>query len=220
MKKIIVIGGKGTAVNVAEALVDARETYNEKIEFLGFAIDDETLGDEINGFPVLCKTREVNEKFSKYEDVQFLFQLHRMDKMVERKKLVNSYGIDSKKWFTFVHPLSFVSKSVRLGYGTVVYANCAIHSNAIIGNHCMFSANTTIGHDTIIKDNVFTGTHVCIGSYVNIEECNFFGQNVAVKGEVSIAKNNLFGISATVSKNVEVSNKILIGTPAKSFKSL
>ena len=29
------------------------------VEFLGFAFDDPTFGDEINGFPLLCGSREV-----------------------------------------------------------------------------------------------------------------------------------------------------------------
>jgi hypothetical protein len=40
MTKVIVIGGKGTAVVVAEQIVDARTRYGVPIEFIGFAFDD------------------------------------------------------------------------------------------------------------------------------------------------------------------------------------
>ena len=62
MDKVVIIGGKGSAVVIAEQLYDMQiKTGNA--EFIGFAFDDEKIGQSINGFPVLCKTYEAYEKF-------------------------------------------------------------------------------------------------------------------------------------------------------------
>lgn len=218
--KIIILGGKGTAVNIAEAIYDANKRFNEKIEFLGFAFDDETIGDSINGFPVLCGTMELMEKYSSFNDVKFIFQMNHQEKMKERALLVQSYNIPPKKWFTFIHPSAYVAKSVKIGFGSVIFAHCAVHSNVKIGNHCTFSATTTIGHDTIIGDHVFTATHVCIGSSVSIEDYLFFGQNSTVNGSTLIKENNLIGLGTCVIRDINVSNKVFAGTPAKVIKSI
>jgi acetyltransferase EpsM len=218
--KIIILGGKGTAVNIAEAIYDANKRFNEKIEFLGFAFDDETIGDSINGFPVLCGTMELMEKYSSFNDVKFIFQLNHQEKMRERGLLAQSYNIPPEKWFTFIHPSAYVAKSAKIGFGSVIFAHCAVHSNANIGNHCTFSASTTIGHDTIVGDHVFTATHVCIGSDVRISKYSFFGQNTTVKSGVKINENNLIGLGASVINDIYESNKVIIGTPAKAIKSI
>lgn len=219
-KKIIIIGGKGTALNIAEAIIDADIRFNAPVEFIGFAFDDESMGDTISGYPVLCKTKEVYSKYGHIDDVAFIFQMHHQLKMEERAELIASYNIPDNKWFTFIHPSAFVSRSVKLGFGTVVYVNCAIHSNTIIGNHCTFCALTTIGHDSIIGNNVFTATHVCIGSSVQIKDCNFLGQNSTITSAMKIEANNLIGLGAVIIKNIEESNGIYVGSPARFLKKL
>lgn len=218
--KIIILGGKGTAINIAEGIYDAQQRFNKNIEFLGFAFDDGAIGDSINGFPVLCGTKQVMEKYSDFNDVKFIFQMNHQEKMKERGVLVQSYNIPSEKWFTFIHPLAYVAKSAKIGCGSVIFANCAIHSNTKIGNHCTFSASTTIGHDTMVGNHVFTATHVCIGSNVSLEDYLFFGQNSTVNGSIKIKENNLIGLGASVINDIDVTNKIFIGTPAKTVRSI
>jgi len=218
--KIIIIGGKGTAINIAEGIYDAEKRYGEKIECLGFAFDDESFGEFINGFPLLCKTTDLMIKYGKFEDVKFIFQMNHQEKMKERALLVKSYNIPNEKWFTFIHPSAYVSKSARIGHGSVIFANCAVHANTVIGNHCTLSSLTTIGHDTYLGNHVFMATHVCIGSSVHINDNVFFGQNTTVSGSLSINENNIIGLGASVIKNIKETNKVLVGTPAKVIRSI
>ena len=218
--KVIIIGGKGTAVNIAEGIYDAERRYGENIECLGFALDDRNFGDSINGFPILCKTYEAFDKYGNYGDVKFIFQMNNQNKMKERGELVKSYDIPPEKWFTFIHPSAFVAKSAKIGHGSVIFAHCAIHSNTIIGNHCTLSALTTVGHDTIIGDHVFMATHVCIGSSVSMGDYLFFGQNTTVTGSINIKGNNLIGLGACVLQDIKDSNKVFVGIPAKSSRSI
>jgi len=220
VKKIIIIGGKGTAVNIAEGILDAQMNHNAPINFLGFAFDDLSNGNSINDFPILCKTTEAWEKYKDEEDVYFIFQMNHQNKMKERMDLIESYEIPPERWFTFIHPTAFVSKSVKIGYGTVIFVGCAIHANAEIGNHCTLSALTTIGHDTKIGNHVFMSTHVCIGSYATLGENSFYGQNTTVTGSVKIEKENLIGLGAVVVKDINETNKVIVGFPAKPVRDI
>ena len=110
MDKIIVLGGKGSAVVIAEQIYDA-QCKGENIELLGFAFDDPTFGKEINGFPLLCHTYEAYEKYERYSDVKFIYQLYRPDLMEVRIKLRESFGIPIERYATFVHPMATVTQS-------------------------------------------------------------------------------------------------------------
>lgn len=98
-KKIVMLGGIGTAVNIAEQIQHARDNFNFKDEFLGFAFDDESFGNEINGFPILGKTRSIWDKLGAYSDIYFMYQLYRPDKIKER-----SHGFQSLRflWKGFI----------------------------------------------------------------------------------------------------------------------
>src|SRR5690625_2510459 len=114
MKKIVIIGGKGTAVVIAEQIYDGISKFNLDLEILGFAFDDDSFGEEINGFPIVAKTYEVYEKFKDHQDVYFIFSLYRSDLIEERISLRESYRIPKERFITFVHPLATVTKSVKM----------------------------------------------------------------------------------------------------------
>jgi len=76
MQEVVIIGGKGTAINLAEQIEDARVRFGYPMRVYGFAIDDPALGQQIAGFPVLCGTQEAARKYID-GDVQFLFALYR-----------------------------------------------------------------------------------------------------------------------------------------------
>jgi sugar O-acyltransferase (sialic acid O-acetyltransferase NeuD family) len=214
MTKIIIIGGKGTAVVVAEQIWDARTRFNAPVEFLGFAFDDPAFGPEINGFPVLCKTHEVKARYGSYADVKFIFQLYRSDKIVERVKLRDSYGIPAERFCTFVHPAAYVARSARLGNGCVVCSNTAINPNVVISGFNTFNIGCLVGHDSRTGPNCFFAGHSCIGSNVTIDECTFVGLNASVKNFVHVGHTCLVGMAANVVSDV-APNVTVIGNPAR-----
>ena len=215
--KIVIIGGKGTPVNIAEQIYDAQHKYNQDVEMLGFAFDDESFGDQINGFPILCKTYEAKEKFAKMKDVRFVFSLYRSDKIKERALLRDSYDIPLEKFYTFIHPTAFVSKSAKLGMGTVISSNCVINTNTVIGNHNTFNAACLVGHDTVIGDNNFFAAHTVIGSGLTIKNYVFTGLNSSLKNMITVEDNVIIGMAANVTKNIN-EDQIVVGNPAKPIE--
>lgn len=214
MKKIIIIGGKGTPVVIAEQILDAIEKFDAKYELLGFAFDDETFGDEINGLPILDKTYNIYQNYMKYKDVFFIFSLYRSDLIKERIKLRDSYQIPLNRYINFIHPLATVTRSVSLGFGNVFLANVVINPNVKMGNFNTFNSNALIGHDTVLGDSNFVAGHSVIGSNLNIGNGNFFGLNCSVKNFVHMNDYNLLGMASNVVKDVDT-NQILIGNPAR-----
>lgn len=215
MDKVIIIGGKGTAVIIAEQIYDAVHKYNAEIEFLGFAFDDETMGDSINGFPLLCKTYNAYREYGKFSDVKFIYSLYRPDLMKIRVELFQSFKIPDDRMYTFIHPSATILRSVRYGPGNVFLANVVANSNVVIGKNNTFNVGALIGHDTVIGDYNFSAAQVCIGSNINIAEGNFIGLNSSLRNFIQIGNYNIIGMQSNVTKNIG-NEDVLFGNPAVS----
>lgn len=216
MEKIIIIGGIGTALVVAEQIYDAQIKHKENIEFLGFAFDDESYGNEINGFPILSKTKQVFEKYKDYGDVKFIFQMYRADIIKERVDLMNSYNIPENKFTSFVHPTCTISRSAKIGIGTVIMANTVVNPNAVIGKFCTIQSNATIGHDSKMGDHNFIAAQATVGNIV-MGDRNFMGINSCTNNFITIGSDCFIGMASNVVKSVPSNTKVY-GNPAKPFE--
>ena len=211
--KIIFIGGRGTAIVVADQMLDAKQRFGMDIEVLGLALDDRSGGDEINGYPILCGIKDLYEKYGKYEDVKFIYQLYRPDVMRERTAILNNLNIPMEKFTNFIHPSVMVAKSVKIGIGNVILANAVVNCNAIIGNFNTVNSGTLLGHDITIGNNNYFAGQVCVGSGLTIGNMNFIGLNTSIRNGITIGDGNIVGMSSNITKSVGDDN-VLYGNPA------
>lgn len=216
MEKVIIIGGKGSAIVVAEQIFDSQIKHKANIEFLGFAFDDLSNGNEINGFPILCGTNEVYKKYKEFQDVKFIFQLYRPDLLKERIKLKNSYNIPNERFTTFIHPTCTISRSAVIGLGSVIMANTVVNPNASIGRFCTIQSNVTIGHDSIMGDYNFIATQSTVGNIV-MGDRNFMGINSCTNNFITIGDDCFIGMASNVVKSIPSNTKVY-GNPAKPFE--
>ena len=214
--KIIVIGGSGTALNIAEQIIDADKNYNSGIEFLGFAVDDPALGEIINGFPVLSRTNEVCRKYN-HEDIRFIFSLFKPEIMKERIKLRKDLCIPENRFVTFIHPSVFIAQSAKIGKGNVILSNSTIQQKVLIGNFNIINSNVVIEHDTIIGDSNFISASVCIGSKVIIRNGNFLGLNSTYKEGSELVDYIYIGMGSNVLSRC-LTPGIYYGNPCRKVK--
>ena len=211
--KIIFIGGRGTAIVVADQMWDAKQRFGMDIEVLGLALDDRSGGDEINGYPILCDIKDLYEKYGQYDDVRFIYQLYRPDVMRERTAILNNLNIPMEKFATFIHPSVMVAKSAKIGVGNVILANAVVNCNAIIGNFNTVNSGTLLGHDITIGNNNYFAGQVCVGSGLSIGNMNFIGLNTSIRNGITIGDGNIVGMSSNITKSVGDDN-VLYGNPA------
>lgn len=216
-EKVIIIGGKGTAVVIAEQIYDAQTRFGKDIEIMGFAFDDPLYKDGINGWPVLCGTKEAYEIYKNDQNVKFVYALYRSDLIKERIALRDSLDIPAERFLNFIHPTAYVAHSVRLGSGNIILANCAINSNAVIGDFNTMQTGSLIGHDTVIGNNNFLAAHTVIGSGLVIGNGNFTGLNCSLKNFVQVGDYNLIGMASNLVKNIDDYN-VMVGNPAKLLR--
>lgn len=211
--KVVIIGGRGTAIVVADQMYDAHVRYGMDIECIGLALDDLSGGDSINGYPILCSIKDLYEKYGKYDDVYFLYQLYRPDVMHERTEILNNLHIPFHKFCNFIHPSVMISKSTKIGYGNVLLANVVINCNAVIGNYNTVNSGTLLGHDITVGNNNYFAGQVCVGSGLTIGNENFIGLNTSIRNGITIGNCNVLGMSSNITKSVD-DNCVLYGNPA------
>ena len=214
MEKIIIIGGKGAAVVLADQIIHAQKQDNAPYEFLGYSIDDKSLGTEINGFPILSEIKDLHSKFGKLNDVKYFFALYKPGFMLERVNLFKGLSLPIDKFTNFIHPLAYVAKSSKLGTGNVVCSNVTINSNAILGNFNTLNGNVLFGHDTKMGDYNILAGNATISSEILIGDGNFIGLNSTIRDSVKMGNFNIIGMASAVLKNVD-SYQTLVGLPAK-----
>ena len=211
--KVIIIGGRGTAIVVADQMFDAHQRFGMDIEVIGLALDDLSGGDSISGYPILCGIKEVFEKYKAYNDVKFVYQLYRPDVMRERTQLLSDLNIPAEKFCNFIHPSVMLAKSAKIGVGNVLLANVVVNCNAVIGNFNTVNSGTLLGHDITIGNNNYFAGQVCVGSGLSIGNENFIGLNTSIRNGITIGNNNIVGMSSNITKNV-ANNCVLYGNPA------
>lgn len=211
--KIVFIGGRGTAIVIADQMYDAQQRYGMDIEVLGLALDDHSGGDEISGYPILCDIKDAYEKYKAYDDVKFVYQLYRPDVIRERTAILYGLNIPAEKFATFIHPSVMLAKSATIGYGNIFLANVVVNCNAIIGNFNTVNSGTLLGHDIVIGNNNYFAGQVCVGSGLKIGSMNFIGLNTSIRNGITIGDGNVVGMASNITKDVTDDN-ILYGNPA------
>ncbi len=214
MEKIIIIGGKGAAVVLADQILHAIQNYNAPYELLGYSIDDPALGDNINGIPILCKMKNLKERFDKFKDVRYFFALYKPNVMPERIALFKGLNLPIEKFTNFVHPSAYIAPSAELGVGNVICSNVTVNSNAKLGNFNTLNGNVLFGHDSIIGNHNILAGNATISSELVIGNGNFIGLNSTLRDRVQMGDFNIVGMASTVLKNIG-SNQTVVGSPAK-----
>ncbi len=209
--KIIIIGGLGTSMVIADQVYDARQRYNMDVEVIGLALDDRSKGDAICGYPILCDIKAVYEKYKQFDDVKLIYALHRPDRIRERTRLLYDLNIPVDKFCNFIHPSVLLAHTAKLGYGNVILANCIVNHGAVLGNFNTINSCTLIGHDTTVGNNNFFAAHVVTSSGITIGDMNFIGLNSAIHR--SMGSGNLVGQCSNCIKEIG-DDATVFGNPA------
>lgn len=212
-QRVLIIGGKGTAINIAEQIEDARQRFGYQMTVLGFAIDDPALGDKIAGFPVLCNVREAWAKYHE-SDIQFVFALYRPDIMRERLALLRELGIPAERYANFVHPSAYISPSACLGHGNAILSHACLQYSVSLGNYNIINSHVVIEHETSFQDGAFVAASACIGARVRVGTGVFIGLNATIREDVVVADHAFVGMASGLAHAL-AEGVVAYGLPAR-----
>ena len=211
MKKIVILGARGFGREV-KMLIDQINLVENKYEFIGHYDDGKEKGEQINGFPILGNTNDLN---SLIEPVLVALAL---GNPMNKRRVVQQLNSPNITFETLIHPSIIIgSDSVTIGRGTVICAGCIITCNIDIQDYVIINLACTIGHDTIIKNYASLMPGINVSGEVLLEEGVYIGTGAKIINQVTIGQNSTIGAGAVVSKSIP-ENCTAVGVPAKPIK--
>jgi sugar O-acyltransferase (sialic acid O-acetyltransferase NeuD family) len=183
MKKLLIFGESGTAVEIEEIIISYFSS-----EFLGI----EKIFFDAN----------FSEKYRHYisEKKHIKFIVGVSDSIIRKKcyEQMLEFGFEA---YTVIHPSSVIFNSAKIGKGVYIGANVTISSFAEIGDFCAININSSIGHHAMIGEssiilpgarisgNCKVGTSTIVGSNAFLYQGITVGDNCAIDALTYLNKN-------------------------------
>lgn len=173
-------------------------------------IDNELEG-EYDGIPILGKDSDAETIFEQYGTTKLVIT---PDSPFLREKLAFYYKSIGYEFATIVSPQARVSRSAKIGEGSVVQAGVNISSATVIGSFCKLNTNCNVMHDNSISDFVTIAPNsVCLGR-VTIGTSVYIGANSTILPGITIGGGTTVGAGAVVTHDV-ADRQTVKGVPAR-----
>ena len=192
MEEIILIGGGGHALSIADS-IEARGEYRI-IGYTDFAQGDCYL-------PYLG-TDEQLEHFYRMGVHNVAVGIGYMGNSLTRDKIYRYVKQIGFKMPSIIDPTSIVSPRCVIGEGSFIGKGACINTGARIGKMCIINTSSIIEHNAVINDftHVAVGTSIC--GDVTVSNHVFIGANATVIQGVSIGDSSIIGAGSIVLHNV------------------
>ena len=148
--------------------------------------------------------------------------------MADVERFPNAWFVPSNEWqrpsgvppervATLVDPSAFVSRTARLGAGCVVYPNCFIGLNAVLGQRVFILGSSIVNHDVRLADDVVVCSGVSLAGGVRVGPACYLGQACTVRQNLSIGRGTLVGMGSVVVGDVPA-GVVVAGNPARKLR--
>ena len=197
MSLLLILGAGGHAKVVAETAIASGQ-------FSGVAfLDDRCSGHDqipsVLGFPVLGPLALAIEP-AKCE--QFVSAAVAFGNATVRLNWIEKLDAAGYTLPVLIHPTAWVSPSVQIASGSVVFAQAAVQSLATIGSGAILNTGCSVDHDVQLAD----GVHICPGAHL--------------AGEVQVGGRTWIGIGASVIQQVRIGADVTVGAGAAVVRDL
>lgn len=114
---------------------------------------------------------------------------------------------------TLVHPRVEMSRSVRIGNGSIIAAGCVITVDIVLGEHVLVNSAVTIGHGSRIGKYATLSPHATLSGNTILEEGVDMGAASTTKPGVRVGAWAVVGLNAGVVKDLPP-GMVAMGCPA------
>lgn len=183
MQKIILIGGGGHC----KSCIDTIEA-EKKYQIYGILDIKEKIGENICGYKIIGTDEEI-EVYAK-RGYYFLITIGQIHSAKIRVKLFNRIKEVKGKAATVISPSAYVSRTAKIGEGTIILNQVLVNSSAKIGSNCIINSKALIEHDAVIGNHCHISTGAKINGGVEIGEESFIGSGAITKQYIKIEKES------------------------------
>lgn len=114
-----------------------------------------------------------------------------------------------------VHPRAVLSRTCRLGDGSVVFAGALLGTGVELGANVVCYSGVIVEHECRIADHVYLSPGVVLSGQVSVEREAFLGTAAVVCPGLTIGEGAIVAAGAVVVRDVPAGQTVL-GVPARS----
>ncbi|HCX99217.1 MAG TPA: hypothetical protein DG754_03675 [Bacteroidales bacterium] len=204
-RKILLIGGFIEIVELCE---------ENNIEIIG--IVDPVKTQSFLSYPIIGTEENIEVWQKYYANYEVLIT---PDLPRTRKKLGEIYQNNGFRFYTLISRKANVSKSSKIGAGTVIQTGSNISSETSIGQLVKVNCNANIMHNVQIGSyTTIAPNAVLLGNVTIGEEC-YIGANATILPNITICNNVIIGAGTVVTRSIETPNTTFVGVPARQLKN-
>jgi acetyltransferase EpsM len=208
-EKLLLIGLGGHAKVILDA-ISLQNTY-QPMGYIANQKNDET---QLNYFGDIS-SKNLN-KAKELGINHFIVAIGQNKIRFDFAKLAENEGL---KGATIIHPKAIISKSVKIGIGTVIFANAVLNPMAIIRDHVIINTSSVVEHDCEINNYAQLAPNVSLGGGVIINEGVMVGIGAVIVPRIKIGEWATIGAGAVVTRSIK-ENVVAWGIPAKPVKNI
>jgi sugar O-acyltransferase (sialic acid O-acetyltransferase NeuD family) len=209
-QRIVVLGGPGDGLSVAEA-VHCAAAAGRPVALAGFLNDALPRGGLLQGVPILGPLEDWCELD---DDIHFVPAIQKVKDMPRRVQRLVDLGIPEERWGIVIHPAAVVSSDVEIGAGSFVLSCATIQPATRIGRFAGVRAGAMLGHHCVIGDHTYVGPNATMCGRSVLKEAAHLGPGAVLMDSRVMGRYSLAGISAAVTRDVP-EYEIWFGNPAR-----
>jgi sugar O-acyltransferase (sialic acid O-acetyltransferase NeuD family) len=180
-------------------------------EFVGFVDDREKLwGTMVMGFPVLGGGEWLRREARSSRIAVALG----VGDNASRRWIAENCTYWDAEILTMVHPRAAVSRTARVGRGSVVMANATVNAEAMVGDGVIVNSGAVVEHDVEVGEYAHVAPNAAMGGGSSIGAFSHLGIGASVLPRVRIGARTVVGAGAVVVKNLP-DEVVAIGVPAR-----
>lgn len=202
-KKLVIFPYNGNGIEALDCIND------DEFELIGFIDDDKNKKSENHRL----FSRDI---LSQDLDLYLLAVPGSPTSFLQRESVIQSLGVDEKRFVSVIHPSASIGKAAQIGYNCLVMAGVVITSNAVLRNHVCILPNSVVHHDSVVGDFTLIGSNVVIAGGSRIGRNCYIGSGTNIINGIAIGDFSLIGMGSNVIKNV-ADNAKMVGNPARNL---
>ena len=207
-KEIVIIGAGILGKIIAEMAIN--NGYKKIYFFDDFLFKNHKNNYFVNGISICGDFNKIYDKdFCAGKDC-----IIALGDLTLRDKLLDAVFSSNLNLINLVHPKAEISKTSKIGLGSLVMCFAATFPNSSIGINTIIDNHSSVGVDVHIGNNSFIGPSAQVCGKCHIEDNVYLGAGAVIIPGITIKSGAIIGANATVTKNV-MSNTKVVGTPAK-----
>jgi sugar O-acyltransferase (sialic acid O-acetyltransferase NeuD family) len=212
---IVILGGPGDGVVVAEAVLDMA-AGGQPVRLAGFLNDALPVGARVHHAEVLGTL----EDWPRLDPAtRFIAALHKVKRMEERAQRIASLAIPDERYISVFHPSAVIARDVEVGAGSFFAAHVVVQPGSYVGRHVSVRAGANLGHDSRVEDFCYIGPNATLCGRTVMGAGAHLGPNSVVADGQRVGRYSVVGVCSAVTKTVP-DRAVCLGVPARVFATL